>query len=464
VDGTFTASRGSGNSVILQFAGEDSWTAEFAAAGSAPLTVGTYTGAVRYPFQPANSNGMSISGAGRGCNTLTGRFAVLEAVYTAGGAVQSFAADYEQHCENAAPALFGSVRYNSTIPLTPHLFVGTASIAEGNSGTTTLNFPVWLSEPQATAVSVSYATADGTATGGSDYASASGTLNFPAGALNATVPVLVQGDTLFEADETFAVVLSNPSGASLGIDHGTGTILNDDSMPALSVGDTSAAEGDPGRPGTAQFTVSLSTVSGQPVCFNYATLQGTALAGVDFVNTFGSTCLPAGTTTFPLNVPLVGDLDHEADESFSLSLSAVTGATVAHGQATGTILNDDNPNDYYTLTPCRLLDTRQTGPGVAANTASNFAVAGLCGVPLTAKAVLVNITVVSPTDTGDLRLYAAGSPAPLAAVLAFTSGRTLAGNAVGALGAGGSLAVQNDMPAGSTGHAQVVVDVYGYFQ
>jgi hypothetical protein len=85
-------------------------------------------------------------------------------------------------------------------------------------------------------------------------------------------------------------------------------------------------------------------------------------------------------------------------------------------------------------------------------------------VPLTAKSVVVNITAIAPTHIGDLRLFPAGSAAPLAAVLAFTSGRTLAGNAVGILGAGGSLAVQNDMPAGSTGGTHVVVDVNGYFQ
>jgi hypothetical protein len=133
-------------------------------------------------------------------------------------------------------------------------------------------------------------------------------------------------------------------------------------MPALTVGDTAAAEGDPGRPGSAQFMVSLSTASGRSVCFNYSTLQGTAQVGVDFVNTFGSACLSVGTTTLP----------------------------------TGMILNDDNPTDFYTLTPCRILDTRLSGPGVVANTVDNVAVAGLCGVPLTAKSVSVNITAVAP--------------------------------------------------------------------
>jgi Calx-beta domain len=174
---------------------------------------------------------------------------------------------------------------------------------------------------------------------------------------------------------------------------------------------------DPGRPGSpSAAAVSATDSAGMgSVCFNYSTLQGTAQVGVDFVNTFGSACIPAGTTTLPVTVPLIGDLDPEADEDFSLVLTAVTNATVADGQATGVILNDDNPTDFYTVTPCRILDTRLSGPGVAANTVYNFAVAGLCGVPLTAKSVVVNITAVAPTDAGDLRLYPAGLPAPLAA-------------------------------------------------
>jgi hypothetical protein len=101
-----------------------------------------------------------------------------------------------------------------------------------------------------------------TAKGGVDYASASGTVSFPAGTVSATAPVLVIGDTLYEPDETFDIVLSNPSGALLDFDRATATILDDDQMPALSVGDTAAAEG---RPGSAQFMVSLSTASGRSV-------------------------------------------------------------------------------------------------------------------------------------------------------------------------------------------------------
>lgn len=92
------------------------WTLDMAAPGYQPLQPGPYTNATRFPFQ-LTAPGLDFSGAGRGCNTLAGRFIVLEAVYNPDGSVSRFAADFEQHCEGAAAALVGEVRYNSTVPL-----------------------------------------------------------------------------------------------------------------------------------------------------------------------------------------------------------------------------------------------------------------------------------------------------------------------------------------------------------
>lgn len=94
------------------------WSADFAAPFGVDLTPGAYEGATRFPFNDPSEPGLSIFGDGRGCNTLTGRFDVLEATYDAiSGEVISFAVDFEQHCEGAPPALFGSIRINSDIPL-----------------------------------------------------------------------------------------------------------------------------------------------------------------------------------------------------------------------------------------------------------------------------------------------------------------------------------------------------------
>jgi len=84
---------------------------------SAPRLAGVYTGATDFWSHTAGTPGLDVSGTGAGCNQLTGRFTVLEAVYS-GNAIVSFAADFEQHCESStAPPLFGSIRINSTIPL-----------------------------------------------------------------------------------------------------------------------------------------------------------------------------------------------------------------------------------------------------------------------------------------------------------------------------------------------------------
>ncbi|AWM39736.1 Extracellular serine protease precursor [Gemmata obscuriglobus] len=122
----------------------------------------------------------------------------------------------------------------TAVPL-PVLSVTGASVAEGNSGTTALTFTVTLSAPSLQTVTVAYATADGTATAGTDYTAASGTLTFAPGETTKTVTVLVTGDTAAEADETFRLVLSSPVAAVIA-GNGTGTITNDDTATRIVLG------------------------------------------------------------------------------------------------------------------------------------------------------------------------------------------------------------------------------------
>lgn len=118
----------------------------------------------------------------------------------------------------------------------PALSVGNASTAEGNSGTTPLSFTVTLSHAASTAVSVHYATSDGSATAPSDYTAASGTLTFAPGETNKAIVVSVIGDTNIEQDETFALTLSNPVHATIAAGAATGTITNDDTAVPVSAG------------------------------------------------------------------------------------------------------------------------------------------------------------------------------------------------------------------------------------
>jgi hypothetical protein len=93
------------------------WDANFAAPNGVPLQVGTYEEAERWPFQSPGHPGLDFSGSGRGCNTLTGRFVILELELGPSNEVLRFAADLEQHCEGGQPALFAQIRFNSSVPL-----------------------------------------------------------------------------------------------------------------------------------------------------------------------------------------------------------------------------------------------------------------------------------------------------------------------------------------------------------
>jgi hypothetical protein len=114
----------------------------------------------------------------------------------------------------------------------PKLFVTDAQVAEGNSGTTTMTFIVTMTPAAASDVTVDYVTSDGTASAGSDYTAAAGTLTIPAGQTTGSINVGVTGDTTPEQSETLALTLSNPVGAKIVPPAtATGTIANDDKVP-----------------------------------------------------------------------------------------------------------------------------------------------------------------------------------------------------------------------------------------
>ena len=120
---TISAARNFQGGVTVNFVlpNGDSWTANFAAppGAGAPLAAGAYENAVRYPFDNGLSPGIDVSAEGRGCSSIKGRFDVLDLALAADGSVQRFAADFVQHCEGFAPALFGQVRFNSQVPIDP---------------------------------------------------------------------------------------------------------------------------------------------------------------------------------------------------------------------------------------------------------------------------------------------------------------------------------------------------------
>ncbi|MFN8094776.1 MAG: Calx-beta domain-containing protein [Vicinamibacteria bacterium] len=236
----------------------------------------------------------------------------------------------------------GTITNDDTAPL-PTLSIGDVAVAEGNSGTSAATFTVTLSAASTSTVTVAYATANGTATAGSDYVAQSGTLTFTAGQTAKTIAVVVNGDTTVEPSETFTVTLSSPSGATLADGVGLGTITNDDTapLPTLSTGDVAVAEGNSGT-GAATFTVTLSAASTSTVTVAYATANGTATAGSDYVAQSGTLTFTAGQTSKTIAVVVNGDTTVEPNETFTVTLSSPSGATLADGVGLGTITNDDS--------------------------------------------------------------------------------------------------------------------------
>lgn len=132
---TLTVSASSDDRVVgigVDGANGDWWDLDFAAPQGQTLTPGTYTGAVRYPFQEPTQPGLSFDGDGRGCNTLTGSFTVQQAVFGPNGYVQEFDATFEQHCEGSTPALHGEVHITNPAP-PPALALGVSVATDGTA-------------------------------------------------------------------------------------------------------------------------------------------------------------------------------------------------------------------------------------------------------------------------------------------------------------------------------------------
>ncbi|MBK8009867.1 MAG: hypothetical protein IPK13_00835 [Deltaproteobacteria bacterium] len=222
----------------------------------------------------------------------------------------------------------------------PAITVGAARVVEGDSGTTTMSFRATLSAASGLPISFAYQTADGTASSATDYTRTSGRATFPAGTTSLNIPVVVLGDAIDEVDETFTLGISSPDNAAIAVRSATGTILDDDG-PRLAISDVTIAEGDAGT-SEAAFEVRLDAASVQVVTVDYETADDTATGGLDYTATRGTLSFPVRSTTQTIRVPVVGDVSDENDETFRVTLSNPSGATIVDGEGQATILDDDD--------------------------------------------------------------------------------------------------------------------------
>ncbi|WP_374562874.1 beta strand repeat-containing protein [Ideonella sp.] len=238
---------------------------------------------------------------------------------------------------------WGSIVDNDAPSGTPVVRVSDQVVDEA-AGTVT--FTVTLDRPSTGTVKVDYATADGTATAGSDYtASGLHTLSFVAGEVCKTVTVDLINDASAEGAQYFDLLLSNAIGATLLAEaHGRTTIGANDATavasPLITVSDATACEVD----GYMEFVVSLSAPSTQAVSVSYSNSNVTALNGSDYQALSGTLTFAPGQTTQTVRIPVLDNATQEASEYLTLNLFSAVNGSIVRQAGWGTIVDNDAPS------------------------------------------------------------------------------------------------------------------------
>lgn len=304
----------------------------------------------------------------------------------------------ETFAVNLGPPTYGTISDGAAVgtiqdddPI-PSISVSDASAPEGTSTAGSASFSLTLSNPSAFTITVSFATADGNATAGTDYTPRSGTATFAANQVSQSLVVSFLADTTYEADETLSLNLSTPVNATIADGQGVGTLQNDDPLPALSIADATAVEG-----GTASPAVSLSNPSAFAISVSYATANGTATAGSDYAAASGLLSFAPGVVSQPIAVTTVADVVYERNETFTIGLSAPTNATISDGTGIVTIPNDD-PAPTLSITDIAVAE------GAGGSTAASFTAVlnGATALPAQVTYETADCTATAGSDYGAL--------------------------------------------------------------
>ncbi len=254
--------------------------------------------------------------------------------------------------DGANQPLVGYEKYGQVVITRPGAVCATEMITFDAQGTETLSYPpisfdVTLYPPSTSEVTVGFTFEDGTATGGTgqpgtDYIAYSGSVTFAPGEQRVQVHTTIMPDVLPEVDETFDMVLSGAVNATLVDGRATGTIIDTDN-PRVDILDNSCAEGDAGT-AACGFEVRLSEPHAKTVTVQFATADGTAVAGSDYVAASGTVTFPPGALAQTATVTILGDADVEPYETVMVNVPAAANAVLGDVQAIGTILDDDAPS------------------------------------------------------------------------------------------------------------------------
>ncbi|MBX7184851.1 MAG: hypothetical protein K1Y01_06865 [Vicinamibacteria bacterium] len=297
-------------------------------------------------------------------------------------------------------------------PPPPQVRAESVRVVEADAGQPAVRVRLLLSAPWPADVTVSYATANGTATTPGDYVAQSGTATFLPGETSKDIFIPIVGDAAPEATETFTLNLSNPVSATLG---GAGTIeILDTDGATLVIDDAQATEGYTGTTPVKVAVRRLGPTAGTSTV-NWATAVGTAGAA-DFVAASGSLTFDPGDTQKFISLQVNGDITAEPNEQFTVTLSGPVGATIGDGTGTITILNDEgttisvmNPvvtegnSGSPVLTFTVILSATSASPvsvkyatedGTAVSGSDYTAMAGTLTIPAGAASLAVSVPVI----------------------------------------------------------------------
>jgi uncharacterized repeat protein (TIGR01451 family) len=333
-------------------------------------------------------------------------------VYNATGAgAVTFSGSASGRDANSCAVVASPAVASNTVQIAPRVQFSSASYSVGeNAGTAIIT--VTLSSSSGTTVTVNYATSDGTALAGSDYTAASGTLTFSPGVASRTFAVTLIDDMIYEGNETVWLTLSNPVNATLaGTNPATLTIVDDDPLPTVQFSSSmySVGEGD----GAATINVVLSAASSLTVTVNYATSDGTAVAGSDYAAASGMLTFAPGQVNQSFGVSIIDDSANEPNETVQLTLSAPTNATLS-GANPAWLTIEDNDTSPGQVTITKTVSSRDL---VGAGQPVTYTITILNAGPSTAHVQQITdtlpagFTYVTTTATSGMRLPDATSAA-----------------------------------------------------
>ena len=281
----------------------------------------------------------------------------------------------ETYAVNLGPVANGNVTIGDGIGVgtitdnddPPTVTINNTAVTELDNGSSnTATFTVTLSAPSGKIVSVDYAdTLTGTATSDTDYvAISSGQVIFSPGETEKAITVTVNGDNLYEGDQTFAIELSSPVNATNGASMtGTATIEDNEAVPTVTINNTAVTEVDDGSSNIATLTVTLNPASEAVVTVDYAdTLTGTATSGADYVAiSNGQFVFNTGETEKTLNVTVNGDDVYEGNQTFAVALSNPTNANSGASMLGTATITDNEAQPSITIQSTNSVEEGDSG-------------------------------------------------------------------------------------------------------